>query len=71
MSYDILSRAVNDDNFKSFKPMAVSNSYFYEENKNILIPNVGLKFLKAGIYIIELDLKIKKGEIVMLDFLLK
>ena len=36
-----------------------NNSYFYEENKNILIPNVGFKFLKAGVYIIELDLKIK------------
>ena len=59
MCYDILSRVVNHDNFKSFKPMIVINSYFCKENNNILIPNVGFKFLKAGIYIIELDLKIK------------
>ena len=66
VSYDILSRVVNDDKFKSFKLLVVSNSYFYEENKNILIPKVGLKFLRAGTYFIEFNFEITIKKIVML-----
>ena len=68
MSYDILSRVAYHDDFKSFKAIDVLNYYFYEENYNILIPQVGLKFLKAGTYIIETNFNIKKKKIVILDF---
>ena len=50
MAYDILG--------KSFKAQDVYSSYFKEENNNILIPKVGLRFGKAGIYIMESNFNI-------------
>jgi len=57
--YDILSRVVHNDNIRSFKAFGVYDKYFYVENDNILIPKVGLRFIKAGTYIIESNFKIK------------
>ena len=37
VSYDILSRVVHHDNFKSFKTIGVHNFYFNEVNNDILI----------------------------------
>jgi len=57
--YDILSRVVHNQNTRSFKALGVYDKYFYVENDNILIPKVGLRFIKAGTYIIESNFKIK------------
>ena len=65
VSYDILSRVVHDNKFKSFKALGVRNFYFKEENNNILMPKVGLRFENAGTYIIESNFNIKVKNIVM------
>ena len=68
-SYNILSRVVHNDKFKSFKALGVRNFYFKEENNNILIPKVGLRFeTAAGTYIIESNFHIKIKKFVILNF---
>ena len=59
MSYDILSRVVHHDDFKSFKTLVVYIYHFDEENNNILIPKVGLRVHRAGTYVIEPNFNIK------------
>ena len=61
VSYDILSRVVHNDKFKSFKALGVRKYHFKREynTNNILIPKVGIKFEKAGTYIIESNFNIK------------
>ena len=68
VSYDILSRVAHHDDFKSFKAIGVLDYYFYEENYNISTPKVGLKFIKAGTYIIESNFNIKTKTNRDLDF---
>ena len=59
MSYDILSRVVHHDDFKSFKTLGVHDYHFVEVNNDILIPKVGLRVHKAGTYVIEPKFNIK------------
>ena len=42
----ILSIVVYHDKFKSFKALGVRNFYFKEEDNNILISKVGIRFQK-------------------------
>ena len=61
--YDILSRVVHNDKFRSFRALGVRSGYFEKENENILILKTGLKFLKSGTYIIESNFKIINKDI--------
>ena len=62
LSYDILSRVVSHDNFKSFKTI-VEHYIYFEGDDNIITPKVGLKVGLSGTYIIESKffIKIKKN----------
>ena len=60
VSYDILSRVVHNDKFKSFKTTPGEHNYYFDtERNNILIPKVGLRVIKAGTYVIKPKFKIK------------
>ena len=63
MSYEILSRVAHHDDFKSFKALLYYIYHFDEVNNTILIPNVGLRVIKAGTYVKEanFNIKIKKN----------
>ena len=71
VSYDILSRD-HLDRYKPFKATFQLNYYFENNNNNnILIPRVGLRFLKDGTYVIESNfyIKVKKDRDISMLYL--
>ena len=66
MSYNILSRPTHNIKFNAFKALGAHNGYF-DGGSNILIPQVGLKFLDAFKYVIESNFNIQLNGILMLN----